>query len=83
MAKENEKKVSGGMNEEELENVAGGWCMTAGKSMPPEVKSIKKVMDNDDSGDFKIITEFKDGSSLETRFDHLGRNKFLYYDYRD
>ena len=30
MAKDKEKKVSGEMNEEELANVAGGWCSRGG-----------------------------------------------------
>ena len=70
MAKENEKKVSGDMSPEELENVAGGWCMTGGKSVPKDVKSVEQL--NSGDGSFEIITTFQDGSANIAYFDEHG-----------
>ena len=70
MAKENEKKVSGDMSPEELENVAGGWCMTGGKSVPPEVTSVQKETFHD--GTYKIVTTFSNGSQVHSMFDADG-----------
>ena len=75
MAKEKGKKVSGEMNAEELENVAGGWCFTGGKSAPAEVKSIKKVKHK--SGGFEIIIEYNDGSYTKSEFYPDGTNRLL------
>ncbi len=65
-----EKKVSGEINDEELENVAGGWCATGGKSAPSEVTSVKKEMQSD--GTYTITTEFKNGSSTVSLFNADG-----------
>ena len=73
MAKENEKKVSGEINEEELENVAGGWCLTGGQSMPKGVKSIKRV--DIGGGNYQINTTFDDGNEVQSVFGPDGKLK--------
>ena len=70
MAKENSKKVSGEMNAEELENVAGGWCATGGKPMPKTVKKVEQLDLTD--GYFTIITTFSDDSRNIAYFDEYG-----------
>ncbi len=70
MAKENEKKVSAELNEEELENVAGGWCMTGGASVPDEVKSIEK--ENDKNGKYDVIITFQNGKKTRMSFNPDG-----------
>ena len=73
MAKENEKKVSGDMSSEELENVAGGWCMTGGAA---PVKGIKRVFRSDNLGGghegYGIRIDYDDGSSVISIFDKQG-----------
>ena len=70
MAKENEKKVSGNMSDDELTNVAGGWCMTGGKSAPSNVKKSETVQNK--NGTYSIITTFKSGQKMSTTFDRDG-----------
>ncbi len=70
MAKENEKKVSGEMNEEELENVAGGMCLWGGVSAPSDVKSAKKVENK--NGTYSIVTYLKSGQEVHTVFNSDG-----------
>ena len=43
MAKDNEKKVSGEFNEDELENVAGGFCMGKGAAKKVSSSDIKNI----------------------------------------
>lgn len=43
MAKENEKKVSGEISSEELENVAGGFCMGKGAAKKISSSDIKGI----------------------------------------
>ena len=64
MAKENEKKFSGEMNAEELENVAGGWCAFGGKSAPKEVRDLIKTVKHvkSQNGKSGMLFIFKDGS---------------------
>ncbi len=71
MAKENEKKVSGEINEEELENVAGGWCFTGGQSMPKGVKSIKRLEVG--GGHYEISVTFNDGNEVRSVFGPDGK----------
>ena len=80
MAKEKEKKVSGEMNAEELENVAGGWCGPSGKSAPKHVKSVERGKPLSD-GSYEIITKFQNGSYIVSTFSSNG--KMLSTDYCD
>ena len=59
MAKEKEKKVSGELNAEELENVAGGMCFTGGASAPKEVESIERKDYTD--GTYDIFVTYSNG----------------------
>ncbi len=67
MAKENGKKVSGEINDEELENVAGGWCAFGGKSAPKEVrgliKTVRHIKSTDGKGGMRFV--FQDGTTQD------------------
>ena len=71
MAKDNEKKVSGEMNAEELENVAGGWCFTGGKSIPKWVKNVSRIENG--GGHYTIKVEFDDGNEVQSVFGADGK----------
>lgn len=62
MAKDNEKKVSGDMSDDELTNVAGGWCATGGVSMAKEVESMTQT-EPDEDGKYDVIIKFKNGKT--------------------
>ena len=72
MAKENEKKVSGDMSSEELENVAGGWCLSGGVSAPKEVTSVTRK--DIGGGNYEIHIVFSDGNEVRTAFDKKGNS---------
>ncbi len=75
MAKENEKKFSGEMNAEELENVAGGWCATGGIDVDKKAReAIDSInVETLDDGGYVVLTNLKDGRKLATIFDQNGK----------
>ena len=58
MAKENEKKVSREMNEEELENVAGGACSSTGTVASSKLVSGVKMCKTKTGGRGLMTTYF-------------------------
>ena len=64
MAKENEKKVAGDINDDELENVAGGWCMSGGQSKPQKVTSA--INKDIGGGNRQLITILDNGDEIHT-----------------
>lgn len=75
MAKENEKKVSGDMSSEELENVSGGACWSSGipathgsKSLIKDIEEVKY-----DDGSYKLVTTYTNGSQTHILVDAFGR----------
>ena len=76
MAKENEKKVSGEINDEELENVAGGWCATGGMSMDEvPAEYIESFTSETLKNGSKVVkTKCKGGETIIMNFGPDGRH---------
>ena len=63
MAKDKEKKVSGEMNEEELENVAGGRNgVTVSKGRITVRGEVERIEDFEEGGQKWMRVKYRDGS---------------------
>ena len=73
MAKENEKKVSGEMNSEELENVAGGGsgCYYNGINVPAEVEGFRTARTD---STHTVIQQLENGYEIHSVFDSITGN---------
>lgn len=83
MSKDDEKKFSGEMSDDELENVAGGWCSKSDlfcwkwdkltKCKAPKLDKNQKVYGSSDGG-YRIETDYGGGSYKTEYFDEYGNS---------